>query len=196
MSDRDRSSFYPLLTVLAAIVIVVGVIGAYLWATWTGPVHTGQVVSVSAYPIHRELSTGGGLGGLKGQPNVYDEVIVLVDVKIKSTTKLPLFLHDMWGDLTLPNGDVEQSLAASGEDYKKVFVAYPELEAQKKMPMPRGITMTPGQEIEGQLIFHFPVTQQDWNGRKQFDVVVGFINQKQLVLHTMPVQPGTEDSGQ
>lgn len=195
MSDEDRSSFYPLLTVLAAIVIVVGVIGAYLWATWTGPVHTGQVVSLQAYPIHRELSTGAGLGGLQGQPNVYDEVIVIADVKIKSTTKLPLFLHDMWGNVTLSNGDVQQSLAASGEDYKKVFVAYPELEAQKKMPMPRGITMTPGQEIEGQLIFHFPIPEKDWDARKQFDVVVGFVNQKSLVLHTMPVQPGTEDSG-
>jgi hypothetical protein len=196
MSDGNRSSFYPLLTVLAAIVIAVTIIGTYVWVTYTGPVHTGQVVSVSAYPIHRELSTGGALGGLQGGPNVYDEVIVIADVKIRSTTKLPLFLHDMWGEVTLPNGDVEQSLAASGEDYKKVFVAYPELEAQKKTPVPRGITMTPGQEIEGQLIFHYPITQKDWEGRKQFDVVIGFINQKNLVLHTMPVQPGTEDSGQ
>jgi hypothetical protein len=187
MSERNGTGFHPLLVVLVAIVIVVGVIGTYVWVTWTGPVHAGQVVSVSAYPIHRELSVGGGLGGLKGQPNVKVEVIVIADVKVKSTTKLPLFLHDMWGEVTMPNGDVLQSLAASGEDYKKVFIAYPALEAQKETPMPRGITMTPGQEIEGQLIFHYPITQKDWEGRKQFDVVIGFINQKNLVLHTMPV---------
>ena len=186
MSERSGSGFYPLLTVLAAIVIAVGVIGSYVWATYTGPVHAGQVVSVSAYPIHRELSTGSGLGGLNGGANVYDEVIVIADVKVKSTTKLPLFLHEMWGEVTLPNGDVIQSLAASGEDYRKVFVAYPALEAQKKTPMPRDLTMTPGQEVEGQMIFHYPITQKDWDGRKQFDVVVGFINQKNLVLHTMP----------
>jgi hypothetical protein len=186
MSESERTGFHPLLVVVAAIVIVVGVIGTYVWVTYTGPVHSGQVVSVSAYPIHRELSTGSGLGGLQGGPNVYDEVIVIADVKVKSTTKLPLFLHDMWGEVTLPSGDVLQSLAASGEDYKKVFVAYPALEAQKKTPMPRGITMKPGQEVEGQLIFHYPITQKDWEGRKQFDVVIGFINQKNLVLHTMP----------
>jgi hypothetical protein len=185
MSERSGTGFHPLLVVLAAIVIVVGVIGTYVWVTWTGPVHAGQVVSVSAYPIHRELSAGGGLGGLKGQPDVYDEVIVIAAVKVKSTTKLPLFLHDMWGEVTLPNGDVLQSLAASGEDYKKVFIAYPALEAQKETPMPRGITMSPGQEVDGQLIFHYPITQKDWEGRKQFDVVIGFINQKNLVLHTM-----------
>ena len=186
MSEREGTGFHPLLVVIAAIVIVVGVIASYVWVTYTGPVHTGQVVSVSAHPIHRELSTGGGLGGLSGGPNVYDEVIVIADVKIKSTTKLPLFLHDMWGEVTLPNGDILQSLAASGEDYKKVFVAYPALEAQKKTPVPRGVTMTPGQEIEGQLVFHYPIAQKDWEGRKQFDVVIGFINQKNLVLHTMP----------
>ena len=167
-------------------VIVVGIIGLYVWVTYTGPVHSGQVLSVSAYPIHRELSTGSGLGGLNGGANVYDEVIVIADVKVKSTTKLPLFLHEMWGEVTLPSGDVIQSLAASGEDYRKVFVAYPALEAQKKNPMPRDITMTPGQEVEGQMVFHYPITQKDWDGRKQFDVVVGFINQKNLVLHTMP----------
>jgi hypothetical protein len=185
MSERNEAGNHPLLTVLAAVVIVSAAIGGYVWYNNTGPVHSGQVVSVSAFPIHRELSTGSGLGGVNGGPNIIDEVIVIADVKVKSTTKLPLFLHDMWAEVTLPSGDIQQSLAASGEDYKKVFVAYPALEAQKKTPLPRDITMTPGQEIEGQMIFHFPITQKDWENRKQFDVVVGFMNQKNLVIHTM-----------
>jgi hypothetical protein len=185
MSERNEAGNHPWFTVLAATVIVVCCIGAYVWIFNTGPVHAGQVVSVQAYPIHRELSTGSGLGGVNGGANVYDEVIVIADVKIKSTTKLPLFLHDMWADVTVANGDVQQSLAASGEDYRKVFVAYPALAAQQKTPMPRDITLTPGQEVEGQMIFHFPITEKDWNARKQFDVVVGFIHQKDLVLHTM-----------
>ncbi len=184
MGEYDKTG-NPLLSVLVAIVVVVAVIGGYVWATYTGPVHTGQVLSVAAHPIHRELSTGGGLGGLNGGPNVYDEVIVIANVRIKSTTKLPLFLQDEWADLTLANGDVQQSLAASGEDYKKVFIAYPELAAEKQTPMPRGITMTPGQVVDGQLIFHFPISKQDWDARKAFDITIGFINQKSLVLHTM-----------
>jgi hypothetical protein len=186
MSDTSEAGNHPLATGLAATFIVVCCIGAYVWIFNTGPVHAGQVVSVQVYPIHRELSTGSGLGGVNGGANVYDEVIVIADVKIKSTTKLPLFLHDMWADVTMPNGDVQQSLAASGEDYRKVFVAYPALAAQQKTPMPRDITLTPGQEVEGQMIFNIPITEKDWNARKQFDVVVGFIHQKDLVLHAMP----------
>jgi hypothetical protein len=185
MSDRNDAGNHPWFTVLAATIIVVCCIGAYVWINNNGPVHAGQVISVSAYPIHRELSTGSGLGGVNGGPNVYDEVIVIADVKIKSHTKLPLFLHDMYGDVTLANGDVQRSVAASSDDFKKVFVAYPALAPQQKTAVQRDITMRPGQEVDGQMIFHFPITQKDWDTRRQFDVVVGFIHQKDLVLHTM-----------
>ncbi|HZZ41277.1 MAG TPA: hypothetical protein VFE06_19215 [Acidobacteriaceae bacterium] len=186
MSEKSESSIHPLFAVLAAIVVSAGIIGAYLWATWTGPVHAGEVTSLSGYSIHRELSTGSGLGGVNGGPNITDEVIVIANVRIRSTTKLPLFLQDMYGNLTLPNGQVEQSLAASGSDYRKVFVAYPALAQQQKSPVPRDITMAPGQVVEGQLVFHFPVTAAQWNGRKGFDVDLRFIHQNDLVLHTGP----------
>ena len=181
---EDRSGLNPAIAVLIAMVLVGAVVGGYLWATWTGPVHAGQVVSMTVYPIHRELSTGGALGGVDGGPNVYDETIVLANVKIRSTTKLPLFLQDMWGDLTLHNGTTQRDLAANNTDFGKVFVAYPKLVSAEKTPVPRGITLAPGQEIDGQMIFHFPVSKQDWDERQSFDITVEFINQKPLVLHT------------
>jgi len=188
MSEKSGSSIHPVFAVIGAIVLSVGIVAAYVWATWTGPVHAGTVTSLYAYPIHRELSTGSGLGGVNGGPNVTDEVIVIANVQVKSTTKLPLFLNEMYGNLTLPNGEVEQSLAASGSDYRKVFVAYPDLAPQQKTPLPHDITMTPGQVIDGQLIFHFPITEAQWNGRQAFDVDIRFIHQDDLVLHTGPGQ--------
>jgi hypothetical protein len=193
MSDRNEAgNHHPWFTVLAATIIVICCLGAYVYFNNHGPVHQGQVVSVSGYPIHRELNTGSALGGVNGGPDIYDEEIVIADVKIKSTTKLPLFLHDMWADVTLSDGRVVQSSGASSEDYKKVFVAYPALAPQQKTPVARDITLSPGQEVEGQMIFHFPIAAKDWDARKQFDVVVGFLHQKDLVLHTMPVQQNTE----
>jgi hypothetical protein len=191
MSDKSGTNIHPVFAVIGAIVVSAGIIAAYVWATWTGPVHSGEVTSLYAYPIHRELSTGSGLGGVNGGPNVTDEVIVIASVRIKSTTKLPLFLSDMYGNLTLPDGQVEQSLAASGSDYRKVFVAYPALAQQQKTPVPRDITMSPGQVIEGQVVFHFPVTAAQWNGRQGFDVDIRFIHQNDLVLHTGPPAQGS-----
>jgi hypothetical protein len=191
MSDEtNQAGNHPLFVGLAATLIVVCCIGAYVWINYAPPVHAGQVLSVSAYPIHRELSTGSALGGLTGGPNVYDELIVIANVHIKNQAKIPLFLHDMWGDVTLPDGDVERSLAASPTDYRKVFVAYPQLAPQQKSPVLRDTTLSPGQEVEGQLIFHYPISAQQWNDRKGFDTVIEFLHQKDLVLHSMPNTTG------
>ncbi len=64
----------------------------------------------------------------------------------------------------------------------------PALAQQQKSPVPRDITMSPGQVVEGQMVFHFPITEAQWNGRKGFDVDIRFIHQNDLVLHTGPPQ--------
>jgi hypothetical protein len=188
--DLRAAGIHPLFSALAAIAIVVSIIGGYLWVTYKPPVHTGQIVSVAVYPIHRELSTGTTLGGVSGAPNVYDELIVIVNAQIRSQTQLPLFLNEMYGELTLADGETQESRAAGATDFHKVFVAYPVLAPQQKAPMPRNITMTPGQVVNGQMIFHYPITEQQWNARKSFDVSVRFINQDSLVLHTGPGSAG------
>lgn len=182
MSDRSDSGTHPLLAVLIAIVIACGAVGGYLWATWTGPVHQGQLLSMTTYPIHRELSSGDGLGGVRGAKDVYDEEIVVANVKIKSTTKLPLFLNDMSADVTLADGTVLRSFAASAEDYRKVFIVYPKLEPVKTHQVQRNITMTPGEVVEGQMIFNYPISQQQWDGRQNFQIHVHFLHQKDLIL--------------
>jgi hypothetical protein len=188
MSENQSPANHPALVVLAAMFIVVLAIGAYVWINNKPPVHTGQVLSIVAYPIHRELSTGSALGGVTGGKDVFDEEIVLANVRIKSQTDIPLFLHDMSGDVTLADGSIEHSMAAGRSDFQKVFIAYTDLGPQKKDPILRDITLTPGQQVEGQMIFHYPITKDQWNSRKSFDISVEFLYQKNLVL---PVQAGT-----
>lgn len=191
MADRNNSGLNPIVAVLIAIVIVGGIIGAYLWTTWTGPVHAGQVVSVTVYPIHRELSTGAEMGGITGSPNTYDEVIVLANVKIRSTTKLPLFLNNMWGDLTLHNGATQRNLAVNNVEFRDVFAAYPKLKPAEGHPMPWNVTLQPGQELDGQLIFHFPVTAQQWDSRQSFEVSLQFLHQPDLTMAATPSETTT-----
>lgn len=183
MSDRDQTGIHPLLTVVAAIVIFVAVVGGYVWFNNKPPADAGEVVSVSAYPIHRELSTGSALGGISGGANIYDELIVIADVRISSKTNVPTSLFEIWGDVTLDNGDSQRCLAANNTDYHKVFIAYPDLASQQKTPLPRGATIAPGQQIDGQLIFHYPISKQQWDQKKTFDIDVEFTHEKDLVLH-------------
>lgn len=189
---KSDSGIHPVVAALGAVILVAAIIGGYLWATYKPPVHIGQIVSVSTYPIHRELSTGAALGGLEGQKDIYDEEIVIANVQIRSNTQLPLFLHDMWADVTLPDDTIERSTAASTNDYHAVFVAYPTLAPKQTTPVPRDITMTPGQVINGQLVFHYPITAQQWDHRKDFKIYIQFINQKELVLDQKPAASGSK----
>ncbi|MGC2637857.1 MAG: hypothetical protein WA294_11810 [Acidobacteriaceae bacterium] len=188
---NERSGIHPAVAALIAVILVVAVVGGYVWFNTKPPVHTGQLVSIDAYPIHRELSTGSGIGGLAGQKDVYDEEIVIVNVRMKSQTEMPLFLHDMSADVTLADGTVEHSTGASTKDYHDVFIAYPVLAPKQTTAVLRDTTITPGQQVDGQMIFHYPITAQQWDQRKDFKVYVNFLHQKDLVLPSTGVQSVT-----
>jgi hypothetical protein len=179
----------PWFPAVGAFVFVVLAIGAYVWINNKPPVHAGQVLSVDIYPIHRELSTGpvskSRTEGVAGQADIYDQMIVLADVRIKNQTDIPLFLHDMWGVVHLPDED-QRSLAASGTDFGKVFIAYPDLGQFKKNPLPRDLTLTPGQQVEGLVIYNYPISKAQWDARTGMDLTFTFLHQKPLVLQVAP----------
>jgi hypothetical protein len=191
MADRDQSGIHPVFAAVAAVVIVIAIIGGYVWINTKPPVHAGQVVAVTAYPIHREISTGSAIGGLAGAKDIYDEEIVIANVHIKSQTQLPLFLHDMWADVTLADGTIQRCTAASATDFHNVFIAYPDLAPKQTAPVLRDTTMTPGQELDGQIIFHYTISAQQWDQRKDFKVYVQFLHQKDLVMDSTLAPSGS-----
>jgi hypothetical protein len=186
MSDESKSN-NAWLTVGGAFIFVVLAIGAYVWIYNKPPVHAGDVLSVSIYPIHRQLSTGPIDGsrteGVQGSGDTYDEVIVLVEVLIKNQTSIPLFLHDMSAVVDLPDGQQERSLAALPGDFAKVFVAYPDLKPLRQDPLPRDLTLEPKQQVKGMLIFNYPISKAQWDSRNGMDITMIFLHQKALVLH-------------
>lgn len=177
-------SWFPVAA--ASCVFAVLAIGAYLWIHFTPAVHSGQVLSIEVYPIHRELGTGPLDGsrtdGLQGQPDIYDQLIVLANVRIKNQTDIPLFLHDMWAVVHLQNGEDERSLAASARDFDKLFVAYPDLKSIRKDPLPRDLTLAPGQQAEGMVIYNFPISKAQWDSRSDTEMRFSFLHQNSLVL--------------
>jgi len=148
MVEDSRSSNHAWLTVIVAFVIVSLAIGAYFYINDKPPVDAGQVLSLDIYPIHRDLSTGPTTEGLAGEGETYDEVLVFANVRIENRTNIPLFLQDMWTILN-PDGDPQRSTAASKSDFDKVFLAYPDVRKFRKDPMPRDLTIQPGQKVEG-----------------------------------------------
>jgi hypothetical protein len=171
-----------ILIIAAAIIIPVVVLGSYVWLNRVPTPYAGQVLSVNIYPIHEDLSQPTSTEGIGGRNDVYDEVLVLADVRIRNVGKIPLFLHDMWAMANFPN-ESDRSTAASASDFDKVFIAYPNLKQFQKAPLPRDLTIQPGQQVEGQMIFNYQMNQTQWNSRSGEDVYVDFLHQKPLMLH-------------
>jgi hypothetical protein len=181
MVEDTRSANNAWLTVIAAFVIVSLAIGAYFYINDKPPVHAGQVLSLDIYPIHRDLSNGPGTEGLQGQAETYDEVIVFANVRIENHTNIPLFLQDMWAILDLPDGP-ERSTAASQSDFDKVFIAYPDVQKFRKDPLPRDLTLQPGQKVEGLMVFHYDIPKAQWDARTDLAIHVTFQHQNSLII--------------
>jgi hypothetical protein len=187
MSEETITSKTWFPVVAAITVAVLAAAGIFAWIYTRPAVHAGQVLSVNIYPIHRELSTGPPNGarteGVSGPPDIYDQLIVLAEVQIKNQTDIPLFLHDMSGVVHLQNDEEERSLAASQTDFAKAFIAYPDLKPLRKDPLPRDLTLTPGQQVEGMVIYNYPISKAQWDSRTGMDLTFSFLHQNPLVLH-------------
>ena len=171
-----------MLIVLVATVIVVLAIGAYVYIGQKPPVAAGQIVKLDVVPIHSETNIGTPGQGSGGGTEIYDQLFVLAQVHIRNQTNIPLFVHDMWANLTTANGGEQRSLNASKTDFQQVFLAYPQMLPLKAQPLQRDITLEPGQSVDGLMIFHYPITKDQWEARQSFTAVISFLHQKNLTL--------------
>jgi hypothetical protein len=181
---EENSPVRIILIILVAIIIPIVVVGGYVLINREPTPYAGQVLSVNIYPIHHEATQPTTTEGLGGQTETFDEILVLADVRIQDRAKIPIYIHDMWAVANLPD-ETARSTAASASDFAKVFIAYPDLKQYQKTPLPRDYTIHPGQSVEGQMIFHYQLSEAQWDSRSGLDISIGFLHQNPLVM-TVP----------
>jgi hypothetical protein len=182
MTEEMNSGKRSLLIVLGATVAVIVVIALYVYIDEKPPSVVGQIVKLDVTPIHTEMRVGAGAQGLQGGMDTYDQLLITAEVQVRNQAKYPLYLHDMWSNLTNSSGDQQRSLAANKTDFQSVFVAYPQMSQLKQAPLLRDMTLQPGQSAQGLVVFHYPITKDQWDARQRFEAVIDFTNQKSLVL--------------
>jgi hypothetical protein len=170
-----------LTVVLLAFAVVAASIGAYVYFGQKPPVAVGEIIRLTAIPIHSE-TPGPVEAGMQGQPEVFDEVLVMAQVKLHNQSKLPLFLHDMYATLSLPDELERRSLAVNKTDFDRAFIAYPQLLPLKGEPLVRDITIEPGQTVEGLMLFPYPISGDQYNKKTALDLNVIFLHQKTLTM--------------
>lgn len=180
--SEDNPSYRIILIIIVAIVIAAGTVGGYVWVNWVPTPYKGQVLGVNFYPIHHEFTQPTTTEGVGGQAETYDEMLVFADVSVKNVSKSPLYIQDIWAVVNLP-GESDRSDAASVSDFDKVFIAYPDTKSFQKPPLHRNVTIQPGQQVEGEVVFNYQLPQAKWDTRTGLDISIGFGNQGAMVMH-------------
>jgi hypothetical protein len=176
--------FKSALKTLAIAAIVVSIaLALYVYLGQKPPVASGEVLASTVYPVHATINNGaGGNDGMAGSSESIDQVIILTKIRIRNQTDIPLFMQDIGSSIKLPDGTEQTNVAASDQDMKRVFEAYPSLSYLRADPIHRDITLSPGQAAEGLAIFNYPITKDQWDTLQTAKVVVQFMHQKNLEL--------------
>lgn len=135
---------------------------------------------MNLYPVHTLVNSGGGLDGMQGSGEYYDQLLILTKVRVRNQTNIPLFLQDVTSSIKLPDGSEQENVAAGDRDMDRVFQAYPSLAYLRGDPVHRDITLSPGQSVDGLAIFNFPISKDQWDKLQWAKVVVSFMHQKNL----------------
>lgn len=179
--EFTKGSSHVVLASIAAAVLVIIAIAAYVIAGEKPPPASGEIVAVWAYPQHT-VTPGFDAAGAPIPQESYDRVLVFARVKLHNQSDKPLFLYEILSDATLEDG-IHASNAVPKSEYERVFIAYPELAALHSNALSLDTTIDPGQTMEGTVVFHpFRVTKQQWDARKNLSFTFKFQYQPSLVL--------------
>lgn len=179
--DLARGTGHLILaTVVAAIVVSIAV-GAYVIAGQKPPAATGVIARVVAHAMHRETASvdASGMPMIKSH---FDQMLVFTHVKLHNQSKNPIFLRQIMTNVTLGDGTVRTSYAATHIDYERLFMAYPDLKPLSGTALGSEPTIQPGGTLEGDFVSSFRMTKEEFDGRKGLSYNISFRYLPDLVL--------------
>ncbi len=186
--ELTKGTSHVVVATIVATIVVAAAIAIYMIAGEKPPVATGEILAVWAHPQHTETS-GYDASGAQMPKESFEQVMVFAQVRLHNQSKAPLFLWNVLTNATLDDG-IHSSYAATGTDYDRIFLAYPD------MPVPHGKALSlqteidPGQTVEGTFVSAFKMDKQQWDARKGLNFTFAFHYQPNLVL--TPKVPVTE----
>jgi hypothetical protein len=162
--DSARRTLPPVLTLAAALVVVVVFIVGIGYIFRSKPVAQGQIdnVFISQNP---------------GQPNS----MVAIQVSLRAVGDKPLYIKAITAELKTQSSEYTDE-AASASDFERYFQAYPSLKDHAMKPLAVESKIPPGGQENGTVIVTFPIDQGEFAARKSLTVTVQPYDQKPIVL--------------
>ncbi len=98
-------------------------------------------------------------------------VMVAVNVSFQNNGPKPFWIHNMGATLQTDSGPLKDD-AASAADFERYFQAFPALKEHALPPLKLEDKIEPGGSTKGTIIVSFPVTQEEFNKAKSFEVAI------------------------
>ncbi len=184
--DSARWTLPPVVPVVVALVVLGALVAGYLLLSRKPPTSSGAVTRLEIVPVHVQSSRSlapGQEGQVGGSEEIFDQVVVAVQLGIKNATDRPMYINDIEAKLATDQKEYSDEAAPAG-DYERLFQAYPTLKQNAIPPFKSETKMAPGEKQDGMAIFSFPVTKDVWDKRKSFKVTVNIYDHAPLVLDT------------
>jgi hypothetical protein len=177
--DFTKGSSHIVLASVSAVVLLTLIIAAYVMAV-KKPLVTGEIVQVWAHPRHIETSGIDASGAPQAREH-FDQILVFAHVKLHNQSKIPLFLEDVLANSDMGGNPLSVSAGSAGQ-YEQVFLVYPELAALHSNALSPRATIEPGKSVDGNILWAFRMTKQEWDARKKLDFTFKFHYQANLEL--------------
>jgi hypothetical protein len=178
--EFTSGSSYMIWAILAATLLVILVITAYVLAGEKPPAASGEIVQVWAHPQHVN-SSGMDANGDPMARESFDQVLVFAHIKLQNRSEHPLNLQDVLANVKLENNTLSVS-AGSTAQYEEVFLLYPELAALRATAFSPRRVIAPGESVDGNILWVFRMTKGEWDARKDLNFTLLFQYQPKLTL--------------
>ena len=144
------------------------------------------VVAILAYVNRAKPPAQASIDGVWfSQPANMSNPMILIEVTLRNVSDKTLYIKDIKADVITEQGD-QSDEAASAVDYDRYLSAYPAL-AGHSAPLRVEMKIPPGATRKGSVMVSPPVSQQQFDARKDLTVTIQPYDQNPIVLHEKAV---------
>ena len=140
------------------------------------------VVAILAYVNRAKPVAQGSVDGVWfSQPANMSSPMILIEVTVRNVGEKTLYIKTLKADVVTDQGD-QSDEATSATDYDRYLMAYPDLHGHAR-PLQVETKIPSGGELKGAVMVSLPITQAQFDARKDLAVTIEPYDQRPIVLH-------------
>jgi hypothetical protein len=140
------------------------------------------VVGLIAFVERPKPAASGTIDGVWfSQPANLPSPMILIELTLHNVSAKTIYIKDIKAAVTGDQGE-QSDEAAAASDYDRYFQAYPDLRGHAP-PFEDEMKIAPGAEQKGSVMVSLPLTQQQFDTRKDLTVTIQPYDQNAIVVH-------------